>query len=311
MSLPTQTAKAEPHAGILTLEHVVATLGAYPLAQTAIIPILMRMTADLNTDTRDLARILSADSALSAKVVHLANSPFYGCVRSITNLTDAIMVLGFYTVRSLAAAASAYMLFRRNEYADLEYELWRHSLAVAITARLIARHIGSRQMEEEIFLVGLLHDTGKLVMLQQFPEVYLPVLEEAKSSDVGHLVLEATRLGFTHADLSAVILEQWGFPARMIGIIQRYAIPDLPFFVRSKKGIEQCDFDMPHVLCFAHECANAMGYDFQEPFAGNLAHLPSARYLGLTADDIERLCDNAIAYLDDELRFFAQLGAGD
>jgi hypothetical protein len=54
-----------------------------------------------------------------------------------------------------------------------------------------------------------------------------------------------------------------------------------------------------------------MGYSFRERFTGSLAHLPSARYLNLTEDDIERLCDNALAYLDDELRFFAQLGGQD
>jgi putative nucleotidyltransferase with HDIG domain len=288
----------------LTLERVVATLGAYPLPQTTIIPILMRMTSDLNTDTRDLARILAADPALSAKVVHLANSPFYGCVRAIKSLTDAIVILGFYTIRSLTAAASAYTLFRRGENEPLEHELWRHSLAVAVAARLVARHTGSRQMEEEMFLVGLLHDIAKLILLQEYPEYYRPVLEEGVNSDLGHLVIEATRLGFTHADLGAVILEQWGFPARMIGVIKRYAIPDLPFFYRGKKRIEQCDLDLPHILCFAHELANALGFSFRERPQSGLASLASARYFNMSQETIADLSRELQDRVADELSFF-------
>lgn len=288
----------------LSLERVVAALGAYPLPQTAIIPTLMRMTADLNTDTRDLARIMAADPALSAKVVHLANSPFYGCMRTIKSLTEAITILGFYSVRSLTAAASAYTLFRRSQDEPLEKELWHHSLAVALAARLVARHIGSRQMEEEIFLIGLLHDIAKLVLLQEYPEHYRPVLEEGASSDLGHLVIEASRLGFTHADLGAVILEQWGFPTRMIGVVRRYAVPDMPFFVRGKRGIEQCDLDMPHVLCFAHEMANALGYSFRERPQTDLVSLASARYFGLTPETIDRLSCELRERFAEELRFF-------
>ena len=288
----------------LTLERVVASLGAYPLPQTAIIPVLMRMTSDLNTDTRDLARIMSADPALSAKVVHLANSPFYGCVRTIKSLTDAIMILGFYTVRTLTAAASAYTLFRRSEDEGLERELWRHLLATALAARLVARHVGSRQMEEEVFLMGLLHDIGKLILLQVYPEYYRPVLEEGVASDKGHLVLEASRLGFTHADLGAVILEQWGFPTRMIGVVRRYAIPDTPFFIRGRKGIEQCDLDLPHMLCFAHEMANSLGFSFRERPQTDLAALASARYYGLTEETVAKLSRELEGRFADELDFF-------
>ncbi len=288
----------------LTMERVVAGLGAYPLPQTAIIPTLMRMTADLSTDTRDLARIMSADPALSAKVVHLANSPFYGCVRTIKNLTDAITILGFYAVRSLTAAASAYTLFRRREDETLEQELWHHSLAVALAARLVARHVGSRQMEEEMFLIGLLHDIAKLILLQEYPEHYHPVLEEGANGDLGHLVIEASRLGFTHADLGAVILEQWGFPARMIGVVRRYAIPDLPFFFRGKRGIEQSDLDLPHVLCLAHEMANAIGYSFHERPQASLASLASARYFDLSQETIVDLSRELQERFADELSFF-------
>ncbi len=300
----TRAHRVTPNEDALTLERVVASLGAYPLPQTAIIPTLMRMTADLNTDTRDLARIMTTDPALSAKVVHLANSPFYGCMRSIRSLNDAITILGFYTVRSLTAAAAAYTLFRRCENAPLEEELWQHSLAVAIAARLVARHTGSRQLEEEVFLIGLLHDIAKLVLLQEYPEHYLPVLEEGVTSDRGHLVIEASHLGFTHADLGAVILEQWGFPSRMIGVIQRYAIPDMPFFVRGRNGIEQCDLDLPHTVCLAHEMAKATGFSFHERPQTKLDHLPSANYFNLSEEAIAELSHELQQRLAEEMAFY-------
>ena len=283
-----------------------AGLGAYPLPQTAIIPTLMRMTANLNTDVKDLARILSSDPALTAKILHLSNSAFYGRQGTITSLREAVMVLGFYTIRTLAVSASAYSLFRRKENHDYEQELWRHSLAVAIGARLVARRVGSRQIEEEMFLAGLLHDIAKLILLQEYPDVYLPVLREAVESGRGHLIVESARLGFTHGDLGAIVLDQWGFPSRIIGIVRRYHVPDLPFFIRERHGIERNDFALPHIVCLAHEMANNLGYGFMEHTETDLSLLPSTAYLGLDRQAVDELCGELGMQYFEELGFYSQ-----
>jgi putative nucleotidyltransferase with HDIG domain len=292
--------------GPLTLESVVAGLGAYPLPQTAIIPTLMRMTSDLNTDVGSLVRVLAGDPALVAKIVHLSNSPFYGRQGVISSLREAVMVLGFYTIRTLAVAASAYRLFRREEDHEFEQELWRHSLAVGIGARLVARRVGSRQVEEEVFLAGVLHDIAKLVLLQEYPKIYKPVLKEAVESGLGHLIVESRRMGFTHADLGAIILEQWGFPPRIAGIVRRYHIPDLPLLVRERQGIGRGDLALPHMVCLAHEMANNLGYGFLEHTDIDLSHLPSAAHLHLDAAAIGELSQELVMLYFDELGHYSQ-----
>ncbi|GAB4320804.1 MAG: hypothetical protein Kow0074_11400 [Candidatus Zixiibacteriota bacterium] len=287
----------------LTLEHIVPSLGSYPLAQTQLIPVIMRMTANLETEVEDLTRILSTDPALSAKVVQLANSPFYGSRHTITSLHQAIQILGFATVRSLAVAASAYGLFRKEETEGTEQELWRHSLAVGLASRLVARRVGSPEIEEEMFLTGLLHDISKLILLQQFTDQYQPVLDRYASDPAGHLIIESTTLGFTHADLSAIILDQWGFPERMIAVIHRYAIPDLPYFIRTKHAIEQCDLSLPHMLCFAHELASAAGFGFRDCGEVDVFSLPSTRQLGFDRSTVAELAGNLTITMFEESGF--------
>ncbi|MBI5868689.1 MAG: HDOD domain-containing protein [candidate division Zixibacteria bacterium] len=297
--------------GPLTLESVVAGLGAYPLPQTAIIPRLMRMTSDLNTDISSLVRVLASDPALVAKILQLSNSAFYGRQGVISSLNEAVMVLGFYTIRTLAVSASAYRLFRRDEDHEFEQELWRHSLAVGIGARLVARRVGSRQVEEEIFLCGVLHDIAKLVLLQEYPEIYKPVLKEAVESGLGHLIVESSQMGFTHADLGAIILEQWGFPPRVAGIVRRYNIPDLPFFIRERQGIGRADMAMPHMVCLAHEMANNLGYGFLEHTNDDLTLLPSAAHFHLDAAAIDELSQEmAMVYFDELGHYSKSMSSG-
>ncbi|MEW5875637.1 MAG: HDOD domain-containing protein [Candidatus Zixiibacteriota bacterium] len=299
------------HSGALTMEQVVAGLGAYPLPQTGVIPVLMRMTANLNTNLDDVARILASDPALAAKTVHLSNSAFYGQERAIASLRDAIRILGFQTVRTLAVAASAYSIFRREQERELEQDLWRHSLAVGLAARLIARRAGSHHVEEEIFLAGLLHDIAKLVLLQVHGDIYKPILREAIESQSGHLIVENARLGFTHADLGAVILDQWGFPSRIIGVVRRYHIPDLPYFVRERHGIEKGDFALPHILCFAHEMANNLGYGFLEQTDVDLLSLPSAEVLGINESLLHDLSRELVLRYFEEQGFYSMSNRAD
>jgi hypothetical protein len=90
----------------------------------------------------------------------------------------------------------------------------------------------------------------------------------------------------------------------MIGVVQRYAIPDSPFFFRGRSGIEQIDLDMPHMLCLAHELANASGFSFRERPQTNLAALASAQYFELSDDMIADLSNALREHFDEELSYF-------
>ena len=130
------------HSNPTLLDRIIETIGELPTSPTVVASV-MGMTKDLNTDVTKLSRVLSSDQSLTAKVLRLSNSPFYGRMRGVATLDEAIMILGFFTIRSLVVASSAYSMFNLGGQGGLEYRLWNHSLAAAMCARLTARRTGT------------------------------------------------------------------------------------------------------------------------------------------------------------------------
>lgn len=158
----------------------------------------------------DLAGIIKKDPALTAKLLRIVNSPYYGQTRAITTIHQAVVTVGLRTVTAVALAASIYDKFKSMGQSIDRVKFWRHSLEVALTSRAIAREIGY-EPAEEAFVAGLLHDIGSLVLEASFPQ------EFAKNS---RLVESGVRLtsveqriwGTNHARVGQFLLKQWGLP---------------------------------------------------------------------------------------------------
>ena len=150
-----------------TLNKIVSMVGDLP-AVPAVISAAMGMTANLQSNVADISRTLSLDQSLTVKVLKLSNSPYYGRRTEVETLNEAIIVLGFSAVRSLVVAASSHGMFVSDNSDDAGCKLWRHSLSTAIAGRQIAGKVGYRD-SEEVFIAALLHDVGKLVMLEKLP----------------------------------------------------------------------------------------------------------------------------------------------
>ncbi len=191
------------------LERAIATLDIFPLSQATVIKNVMSMTTSMDTAVEDLAKALSVDQALTGKVIRLSNSPFYGRVRTVATLNEAITILGFQTIRSLVVATSTSSMFRKGAEKVLEQKLWRHSLAVAIAARMVGQK-HDRSLAEEAFLVGLVHDIAQLVLLQRFPKEYKPVMERTISSGETLSECEQEMLGFDQDD-NALMIFDWAY----------------------------------------------------------------------------------------------------
>ncbi len=122
-----------------------------------------------DTSAYEIGAIISEDPALTAKVLKLTNSSFYGIPRTITNVKQAIVILGLEAIKSLVISASVFDTFSKNKSLDTEYleNFWRHSLSVAFMSKIIARmkKLPSLQEAEIAFSGGLLHDLGKLIII--------------------------------------------------------------------------------------------------------------------------------------------------
>ena len=287
------------------MKKVIATLGELPMSQAAVVSTVMRMTSDINTEVNKLSHALSTDQALTARVLRMSNSPFYGRMRGVTSLSEAIMILGFYTIRSLVVATSTCAMFKRDNKSGLERELWNHSLAVALGSRIVARCVGSPKVEEA-FLAGLMHDIAKLVMLQRFSKEYQPVLDEADRRGAPHLEIERELLGFTHAELGAIILDQWNLPKFLVEVTRHHHDPDAGA-AELGSGIGGNDVTKTaHIVCFANELARSQGCGFREPTGETMTGLRSTEFLALSPETIGQIADELKVRFAEEMKLFEE-----
>jgi len=161
----------------------------------------------------ELAGVVKRDPALTAKLLRIVNSPYYGPAKEITTIHQAIVTVGLRTVTAVALAASIYDKFKTMGQSLDRVKFWRHSLEVALTSRLIAREVGY-EPAEEAFAAGLLHDVGSLVLEASFPEEFARNCRLAESG-VRLTSVEQRTWGTNHARVGQFLLTQWGLPERI------------------------------------------------------------------------------------------------
>lgn len=174
---------------------------------------VLRVTKSENSSAQELASLLMRDPALTAKILRIANSPFYGVGREITTMTQAVVTLGLRTVTALTLSSSVYKLVDGWNSTIDRPRFWRHSLEVAIGSRMIYEAQGINQ-GEEAFIGGLLHDIGILVLERAFPKQYPAVWKAAQQGRV-LIELEDETWGTDHARVGKFLLEQWHLPQRI------------------------------------------------------------------------------------------------
>lgn len=176
---------------------------------------VLRLCRAEETTLDDLARALSADPALAARLMRFANSSLYGCGEEVRTLQRATLVLGMKTVQLMALSFSLVAAVPRTGAAGaFDYaRYWRRSLVRAVSARALAGRVGLLA-QDEAFLAGLLREIGQVVLARCLPAEYAPVLLEASSAH-GWPSREDERrlLGFDHLDVGVVLLRTWQLPA--------------------------------------------------------------------------------------------------
>ncbi|HSV31791.1 MAG TPA: HDOD domain-containing protein [Atribacteraceae bacterium] len=188
---------------------------------------VIELTDDPNSTAYHINAVLSKDPSMTAKILRLANSAYYGFPRRIPTIAEATILLGFQTIRSMVMAASVNMLLsqKMEGYALSQGELWKHSQASAIAARLIAREIRFPN-PELAYTAALLHDIGKVVLNSYMRELYHEVLERAETDQIPFLEAEDIVLGFNHAVVGSRVAEKWNLPVELIEAIAFHHHPD-------------------------------------------------------------------------------------
>lgn len=167
---------------------------------------VLRLVSDPDTTAVDLQKVINVDQALTVKILKLANSVFYGSIRKVQTVSDAIKVMGFNTLKSIVLMASSRENYK--QFGLTEQMLWEHSLGAAIAAGLIAREVGLRN-PEEAFVGGLLHDIGKVVMNNSDPQKFADVMQKVYNEKLSFRIAEWEFYGFSHVDVGALVIRKW------------------------------------------------------------------------------------------------------
>ncbi len=252
----------------------------------------LSLIEDPDTTASKLTELLGGDTALAARVLKIANSAMFSRQREITTINQAIMTIGFKTLKGIIVAATLRQLNRK--FGKVEQMLWENSTCTAMGARYIASRL-KRSYIEEAFLLGLLHDLGKLVLMRQVTKEYEGIVEKTKKG-LFFVDIEQETFGFSHPLIGALVAKKWNFSLETCQAILHHHDP-IPAAPRSeldeKTAIIQCADLIAHTLNYGHE----PGYPDCRPLA-----VAAAQKLGFSAEDSEKL-------IDDVLQAFQEGGA--
>ncbi len=200
-----------------------------------IITRILETVSNESSGADDLTKLLEQDHAISARILRLANSAFYGLRHRIDSVRRAVVVLGFNEVRQLALATSVFdTLSKRKQFAFDPEDFWMHSLGTARGAQLLAAKYCPAGMKEGAFTAGLLHDIGKYVLGLVLKEDYKNMVEQAQQTRRLLREIEFEQLGTTHARVGRWLGEKWRFPEYITNTIANiyrvttYHEPDKP-----------------------------------------------------------------------------------
>ncbi|RMH16310.1 MAG: HDOD domain-containing protein, partial [Gemmatimonadetes bacterium] len=175
----------------------------------------------------DIARVIRDDPGLAARLLKIVNSAFFSFPRRVETVSQAVTVVGTAQVRDLALATSVITMFADvpSEVVDME-SFWKHSVGAGVCARVFAGHRREGNVER-FFLMGLLHDIGRLIMLMQLAEETGRALVRARDEGQPAHAVEREECGFDHGQVGGALLEQWNLPASLQEAVQYHHRPRL------------------------------------------------------------------------------------
>lgn len=269
----------------LSLQDIVKRSNDLPTMPAAALAAMREADNPAGT-ARTVAEHVSHDQALSARVLRLSNSAYYGLTKQVTDLQEAVVVLGMRSVRNLAVVAASYpwMVKPLKGYMLEPIAMWKHSFGVAVGAQLVAKQykVGDPDLA---FTAGLLHNIGKVAMSVWLDNKVTAMLKLAMKDNLTFDEVERKLLGYDHTEVGAYLAEMWNLPDSLIRPIRFHHNPD---------ALSPTDpiVDCVHV---ADVLSMMMGYGIGgDGLHYNLSQGACER-LGLSETDIESLSADFVA----------------
>jgi HD-like signal output (HDOD) protein/CheY-like chemotaxis protein len=210
------------------LRHLISRMDRLPSMPSLYVEIVDKLQ-DPEIGVDDIGAIVAKDMAMTAKILKLVNSAFFGLGRQISSPAEAVTYLGMDTIKSLVLSIHAFSQFATVKVGTFSIDtLWVHSQNTAGLAKEIARmEEADQKLMDEAFVAGLLHDTGKLVLASNFPEQYDQVLQAEPAGTLALLTAEENTFGANHAEVGGYLLGLWGLPVPVVEAIALHHQPGL------------------------------------------------------------------------------------
>jgi HD-like signal output (HDOD) protein/CheY-like chemotaxis protein len=208
------------------LQGLLSRIGALPSPPALYAQVLAEIESP-NSSSRTVGALIARDAGMTAKVLQLVNSSFFGLARRIGSPQEAVSLLGHETVRALVLVAGIFAQFEAQRMNELGLEsLRRHCLATGRCARAISgAEALAAKARDDAFSAGLLHDVGKLVLAQNFPARYAEVLRGAQAPGRRLWELEVDCFGASHAELGGYLMGLWGLSEDVVESIAYHHRP--------------------------------------------------------------------------------------
>lgn len=242
----------------------IQTLPCLPTLYLEVVEAIQAPHGSLET----IGRIIERDMGMSAKILQLVNSAFFGVGRQVSNPAQAVGFLGLDIVKALILSVKVFAEFDATQMSGLCLDtLWHHSVATAAFAKHIATmEHGDRKMIDDAFMAGLLHDTGKLIFAAHLPHAYSQALRLAQAERMPLWEAERIILGASHAEVGAYLLGLWGLPDPLVEALAFHHRPSA------------CPHTVFSPLTAVH-AANALAYEGDGPASADASQRLDHDYL--------------------------------
>ena len=173
----------------------------------------------------EFSDIISTDPSLAARLLRIANSPFYGLGSKVETIIHALSIVGIDQLKELALATILVNQFKGidRDLVDMQ-SFWMHSIGCGLAARTIAKNMGEPHVEP-YYTACMLHDIGSLIIYKEIPEKAREILTRCKSEGLSLSTVEKEVLDFTHTEVGAVVFTKWGLPRSLIEAVQYHHHP--------------------------------------------------------------------------------------